>query len=69
LPDCWWDQNQESDEAIGEYELSLVPRSLFSADEQMLPNQGKSKLMNILQNLTEQNEENDQLLQQQKCIH
>ena len=42
--------------AVGNFELSVVPRSLFSADGQMLPTQGKSKLMNILVDLPEQSE-------------
>lgn len=38
----------DTKEAVGEYEFSIVPRSMFSADGTMLHCSSKSTLMNIL---------------------
>jgi hypothetical protein len=39
------------EEAVGKHELSVVPRSMFAADGQMLHRQAKSTLMTILESL------------------
>ena len=47
-------------EAVGTYEFSVVPRSLFAADGTLLHCYRKSALMDILERLTvDVNEEND----------
>ena len=43
--------NMNLEQAVGDHELSVVPRSLFSDDEQMLPCGGKSCLMSKLEGL------------------
>ena len=40
--------NMNLEQAVGDHELSIVPRSLFSDDEQMLPCGGKSCLISKL---------------------
>ena len=40
--------NMNLERAVGDHELSVVPRSLFSADGQMLPCGGKRCLMSKL---------------------
>lgn len=47
------------EETVGKYELSDVPRSLFAVDVQLLPCQGKSKLMTVLENLPDKIEVHD----------
>ena len=57
------------EEIIGKYELSVVPRSLFTADGQLLPSQGKSKLMSILESLPDcQAKESDDTHQVSKIV-
>ena len=43
--------NMNLEQAVGDHELSVVPRSLFSDDEQMLPCGGKTCLMSKLEGL------------------
>ena len=43
--------NVNLEQAVGDHELSVAPRSLFSDDEQMLPCGGKSCLMSKLEGL------------------
>ena len=43
--------NMNLEQSVGDHELSVVPRSLFSDDEQMLPYEGKNCLMSKLEGL------------------
>lgn len=44
------------EETVGRHELSVVPRSLFTADGQMLHSQVKRNLLTILENLPDKEE-------------
>ena len=46
--------NMNLEQAVGDHELSVVPRSLFSDDEQMLPCGGKTCLMSKLKGLVQE---------------
>ncbi len=44
-------RNIDQKNAIGNYEFTLTPRSLFATDGLMLPSTDKSKLIHILEKL------------------
>ena len=58
---CYWFQGHDLEDAVGRHELSVVPRSMFAADGEMLHCHTKSNLMVSLESLPDSTDNNGNL--------